>query len=214
MSKLDNEKLKPQNLFCVGRNYINHAIELANSVPKEPMIFMKPTHSVVYTDGSEIAFPSNEGDIHYEIELVLYIGKEVTDNFLADDIVTKMALGIDFTLRDVQTKLKSKGHPWLRAKGIRNSALLTSFWDFPGTEMCEQNQFTLICNNKIVQQGQADAMVFDFQTLLEYIHEHYGLGVGDMIYTGTPAGVGSIKADDKLELYWGDSLKGSFIVKM
>lgn len=209
---MTDEIVTPKNIYCVGRNYVNHAIELKNDLPIEPMIFMKPTHSVVYADDNEITFPNNQGEIHYETELVLYIGKKVTPSFKVDEIVTKMALGIDFTLRDVQTQLKQKGDPWLRAKGIRNSALLTRFWDFPSAKVCEQEEFKLKRNGETVQQSQASLMVFDFQTLLEYIHEHYGLDEGDLIYTGTPAGVGPIKNEDRFELYWNNSLKGSFIV--
>src|SRR5699024_3655183 len=98
-----------KNIFCVGRNYVKHARELGNDVPDKPMIFTKPTNSIIYADNQQIKFPRHQGEIHYEIEVVLYIGKEVTRPLQVDNIVTKMALGIDFTLRDVQSALKEKG---------------------------------------------------------------------------------------------------------
>src|SRR5699024_5294332 len=145
---------------------------------------------------------------------VLYIGKPVPLNFEVDDIVTKMALGIDFTLRDVQSTLKEKGHPWLLAKGFRNAALLTEFWNFPGVKSCEEEKFTLLQNDKTVQTGQANSMIFDFQALLKYIYENFSLGEGDVIFTGTPEGVGPIRHGDEFRLMWGKREKGSFRVKL
>ena len=206
--------MKINNIFCVGRNYAKHAAELGNEAPSKPMIFSKPTHSITYADGNSITFPSKKGEIHYEIELVLYIGKPVPEQFKVDDIVTQLALGIDFTLRDVQTTLKEKGHPWLLAKGFKNAALLTKFWDFPGVETCEQETFTLLQNDKVVQKGQAKSMIFNFQVLLQYIYENFGLAEGDVIFTGTPEGVGPIHHEDEFRLLWGEKEKGSFRVKL
>lgn len=204
------DKMDIKNIFCVGRNYVQHAKELGNEPPEVPMIFMKPTHSVVYADGSTITLPRDEGDIHYEAELVLYVGAQVSGSTKVNDIVTKMALGVDFTLRDVQTKLKEKGHPWLLAKGFKNAALLTEFWDFPGEANCQSEDFMLIKNNKIVQKGQAQEMIFNLQTLIDYIHHTFGLSEGDVIFTGTPKGVGSVRHGDQFKLLWGVEEKGRF----
>lgn len=201
-----------KNIFCVGRNYVQHAKELGNEPPEIPMIFMKPTHSVVYADGSPITLPQDQGDIHYETELVLYIGPHRPEATKVNDLVTKMALGVDFTLRDVQTKLKKKGHPWLLAKGFKNAASLTEFWDFPGEAICQSKDFTLVKNNEVVQKGQAQEMIFSLQTLIDYIHHTFGLSEGDVIFTGTPAGVGSVRQGDQFKLYWGMEEKGRFSI--
>lgn len=201
-----------KNIFCVGRNYVKHARELGNDVPDKPMIFTKPTNSIIYADNQQIKFPRHQGEIHYEIEVVLYIGKEVTRPLQVDNIVTKMALGIDFTLRDVQSALKEKGHPWLLAKGFKNATLLTNFWEFPGQTACEQEDFSLIKNARIVQQGNIKSLIFNFQNLIEYIDDHFGLTSGDIIFTGTPEGVGPITDKDELKLFWNEELKGSFQV--
>ncbi len=201
-----------KNIYCIGRNYKNHALELGNAVPEKPLVFSKPTSAVALADGSEIPFPNDRGEIHHELEIVLYIGNEVKPGFTVDEVVTKMALGVDFTLRDVQSELKKKGHPWLIAKGFRNSAIITEFWDFPGVEACKEVDFSLLKNEELVQQGNIQSVIFDFQTLLEYVHEHIGLRPGDIIFTGTPEGVGPISDKEKYVLKWGDEEKGSFIV--
>lgn len=200
------------NIFCIGRNYKDHATELGNAVPEKPLVFSKPTHSLVKADGSVLEYPNGQGDIHHEIEVVLYIGNEVEEDFKVEDVVTKMALGVDFTLREVQSELKKKGHPWLLAKGFKNAAVVTDFWDFPGVEKSKEVEFSLVRDGETVQKGNIGQVIFDFQTILEYVHHHFGLGKGDIIYTGTPEGVSAISDGEKYELHWGDEEKGSFIV--
>jgi fumarylpyruvate hydrolase len=201
-----------KNMYFIGRNYKNHALELGNDIPDAPIVFSKPTHALVKADGSVISYPKDRGDIHHELEIVLYIGNEVKDGFKVDDVVTKMALGIDFTLRDVQTELKKKGHPWLLAKGFKNSAVVTDFWDFLGVSKCKEVDFSLLCNEETVQQGNISSVIFDFQTILEYINREFGLSKGDIIYTGTPEGVSAISDKEKYDLKWGNKTKGSFTV--
>jgi len=201
-----------KNIFCIERNYENHAKELRNETPKTPIVFLKPTYSLANISNNTLKLPLNQGIIHYEIEIVLYIGKKVPNLFQVDDIVTKMALGVDFTLRDVQTDLKNKGYPWLLAKGFRNSAAVTEFWDFPGVTEAEKTDFFLVKNNTIVQEGLGKSMIFNFQNVLEYINKNFGLQEGDIIFTGTPEGVGSISAKDQYILKWGSEIKGSFII--
>lgn len=203
-----------KNIYCVGRNYVNHAKELGNEVPEHPMIFIKPTHSIGKADGSLITLPKEQGDIHYELELVLYIGKEVQPNFHVNDIVTQMALGIDFTLRDVQSKLKERGHPWLLAKGFPNAAVLTDFWEFRGAVVTEKEPFILLKNDEIVQSGYASSMIFNFQTLLDYIYNTCGLSKGDIVFTGTPEGVGPVSHGDELIMKWGQQEKGRFSIEI
>jgi len=204
-----------QNIFCVGRNYREHALELDNPVPEHPLIFSKPTNSIVQAKGQKVFYPNIDGEIHYEIEVVLKISKDVgREAIQTDDIIGEMALGIDFTKRDVQTTLKEKGHPWLLAKGFKNATVLTDFWRFPGEKMCNEKAFSLVKNGNVVQKGNTSQLIFSFKHLLEYIHEHFELRQGDIIFTGTPEGVGPICDGDHFQLYWGKELKGSFEVRM
>jgi fumarylpyruvate hydrolase len=203
-----------RNIYCVGRNYRLHAEELGNAVPTSPFLFSKPTHALVQADGKAIMLPGNQGEVHYETELVLHIACSYEPGMKVEDIVDKMALGIDFTLRDVQSELKKKSHPWLRAKGFPNSALLTSFHAFPGVAACQETDFALVKNGEQVQQGNTRDMLFDMQTIIEFTAEHFGLGEGDIIYTGTPAGVGPVADGDKLELLWGEDVWGTCTIKL
>src|SRR5699024_8183323 len=157
--------------------------------PDYPMIFSKPAYSLTHANGGLIPYPGNRGAIHYEVEIVLYIGKPVTDNFSVEDVVTKMALGLDMTLRDIQSDLKKKSHPWLLAKGFPNAAVITDFWQYPGIDACKESDFSLYKNGECVQSGNIRNLIFDFQTLLTYIHQHIGLNEGDVVFTGTPEGV-------------------------
>lgn len=204
-----------RNIFCIGRNYVNHAVELGNAVPDQPMVFSKPVNSLVYADGQEIGYPENRGEIHHELEIVLYIGEDITDDDVqVDKVVTKMALGVDLTLRDVQSELKKKGHPWLLAKGFKNAAIVTEFWDFPGEVACRKKNFSLLRDGEAVQEGNMTSMIFSFQTILAYIQANFGLKKGDIIFTGTPEGVGPIADGEKYELQWGEERKGSFTIHM
>lgn len=201
------------NIYCIGRNYRAHAVELGNAVPDKPMVFMKPTHALVPMNGRSIALP-NQGEIHYEAELVVHIGEAYKPGCHPDDIIDLMALGIDFTLRDVQSTLKEKGHPWLPAKGFLNSAPLTDPRPFPGMQALEERNFALFKNGQQVQQGNVSQMIFDLPNLIDYIALHYGLGPGDLIFTGTPEGVGAIADGDQLQLYWGESCWGECTVQL
>ncbi|WP_245669687.1 fumarylacetoacetate hydrolase family protein [Desulfuribacillus alkaliarsenatis] len=197
-----------KNIYCVGRNYELHAKELNNKVPTKPMIFSKPTHSTVEANGQEILFPGDKGSIHYEVELVIHIGQDYIDGITVDEIVDKMAIGIDFTLRDVQSALKEKGHPWLLAKGFPNSALLSPFIDFSGAEDCKRTSFALLKNGEQVQIGNISDMIFNLQIIIDYIAKNFGLGKGDIIFTGTPEGVGEVADNDEMQLKWGENILG------
>ncbi|OCT11939.1 fumarylacetoacetate hydrolase [Paenibacillus pectinilyticus] len=203
-----------RNIYCVGRNYRAHAAELGNDVPDQPMIFTKPTHALAAIDGGALALPSDQGEIHYETELVLHIAKPYTEGVKVDEIVDQYALGIDFTLRDVQNVIKKKGQPWLPAKGFLKSAPITAFRPFPGASQLTESNFQLRKNGQVVQDGNIGLMIFDLQTLIDYIAKHYGLGPGDIIYTGTPEGVGPVKDGDHVELLWGEESFGHFTVTL
>ncbi|GAA0133823.1 fumarylacetoacetate hydrolase family protein [Paenibacillus sp. YSY-4.3] len=203
-----------RNIYCVGRNYRLHIEELGNDVPSEPMIFMKPSHAVVPMDGSTIELPEGRGEVHYEAELVLRIGREYTPGIAVDDLVDVVAFGIDFTLRDVQNKLKDKGHPWTAAKAFLNSAPLTPYMAFPGVEDTAAQDFVLRKNGEVVQRGNIKNMIFPLQQIVDYIAKNYGLGEGDLIFTGTPEGVGPVVDGDKLELDYGGQVLGSCTVQL
>ncbi|KYG31792.1 fumarylacetoacetate hydrolase family protein [Alkalihalobacillus trypoxylicola] len=201
-----------KNIFCIGRNYVKHAEELGNEVPKQPILFSKPTHALTKADGRVLSFPKLLGEIHHELEIVLHIHKNVEKGDLIEDVVDKMALGIDLTLRDLQSELKRKGQPWLRAKGFRESAILTDFWDFPGIEECKKNSFSLTNNSEIVQKGTINEMIFSFQMILDELIKAFGVKAGDIIFTGTPEGVGPLEDGDDFSLYWNEKKVGNFLV--
>lgn len=203
-----------RNVYCVGRNYRLHAAELGNDVPDQPMIFTKPTHAVVFMEGQEIQLPGQVGDVHYEGELVLHIGKPYEQGMNVDELVDQMALGIDFTLRDLQNKMKEKGHPWLPAKGFLGSASLTAFRPFPGFAETKTRDFTLIKNGVEAQRGNIQDMIFNLQQIIDFIATHYGLGARDIIYTGTPAGVSKVLDGDTLELCWNEESWGKCTIRL
>jgi len=200
------------NVYCVGRNYKLHAAELGNDVPEEPMIFMKPSHAAVELGGQVLTLPQEKGEVHYEGELVLRVSRSYEPGAKVEDLVDQMALGIDFTLRDVQTVIKKKGHPWTAAKGFKNSAPISEFIEFPGVEAAGTQDFTVHKNGSEVQRGNIKDMIFPLQEIVDYIGMNYGLGEGDVIFTGTPAGVGPCVQGDEFKLYWGERLLGSCVI--
>ncbi|WP_274365506.1 fumarylacetoacetate hydrolase family protein [Paenibacillus thermotolerans] len=202
-----------RNVYCVGRNYAEHAKELGNSVPKSPLIFLKPSHAIVPMEG-ELTLPAGVGEIHHEAELVLHVAKAYTPGARVEELIDRIGLGLDFTLRDVQSELKKQGQPWLPAKGFRGSAPLTALFPFPGTERTEAAEFSLRKNGETVQRGFARDMIFPLRTIIDFIGNQYGLGAGDLIFTGTPSGVGKVEAGDRLELYWEGALLGASTVRL
>ncbi|TVX92566.1 fumarylacetoacetate hydrolase family protein [Paenibacillus agilis] len=203
-----------RNVYCIGRNYKLHALELGNDVPTKPMVFMKPSHSVVpIGDRTPLALPLHQGAVHHEIEIVLYIGREITPDTQVDEAIEAVALGLDFTLRDVQETLKTKGHPWLPAKGVHNSGPITNTIPFEGAQQVIRTPFALLRNGEVVQQGTAADMIFDLQQLIQFVASNYGLSKGDVIFTGTPAGVGAVQAGDVLELQWNGETIGSCVIE-
>ncbi len=191
-------------IFCIGRNYVDHALELNNPVPKSPLIFMKP-QTALLTDGKPFFHPDFSENIHHEIELVLKIkknGKNIVSGF-GSDYFDAIGLGIDFTARDLQDKLKEKGQPWELAKAFDNSAVLGNFVDKSELDDLAAVDFSLTKNGVIVQQGNSRDLIFSFGYLIEYISRFFTLQTGDLIYTGTPAGVGPVKPGDVLEGYLG-----------
>lgn len=178
------------------------------------MFFFKPTHAVASADGRTVVLPGDQGAVHYETEWVIHIGRRYVHGLSADELIDGMALGVDFTLRDVQSVLKEKGYPWLAAKGFLNSAVLTPFTGFQGIETCSQTNFSLEINGVRVQNGNIGQMIFDPQALLDFCGTHYGLDKGDILFTGTPAGVGEVSEGDAFTLKWGSEIMGSFTASL
>lgn len=203
-----------RNIYCVGRNYRLHAAEMGNAVPEQPMLFSKPTHALALMDGSEIAVPGTRGEVHYEAEVVIRIGRDYEPGMPADELIDGVALGVDLTLRDVQSELKKKGYPWLAAKGFRNSAPISAFRPFPGASSFGSEPFGLRINGKEVQKGNITEMIFDMQTIVDFCAEHYGIGRGDVLFTGTPAGVGALADGDRLQLYYGSETWGESVIRL
>lgn len=203
-----------RNIYCVGRNYRLHAAELGNEVPTSPMLFTKPSHAAVAMVDGILELPHSQGSVHYEAEVVFAVGRTYEAGLSYDDLITSFTVGLDLTLRDVQESLKAKGHPWLAAKGFRNSAPLGRWRSYPGAEVLNELEFGLTINDKEVQRSSIRDMVFDLQQIVDYVGQAYGLAAGDLIFTGTPAGVGSLSEGDKLEVWWNNESVGRATVKL
>lgn len=202
-------------IICIGRNYVSHAEELKNEVPSEPIYFMKPD-SALLRNNDPFYIPEWTNEVHHEIELVIKInriGKNIEKRF-AHRYYDEIGLGIDFTARDVQNKLRVKGLPWEKAKAFDQSACLGNiFFDktiFPDADAIN---FKLNRNGKPAQEGNSGLMIFDFDEIISYVSQFMTLKIGDLIYTGTPAGVGKIEIGDHLEGYLEDKKLLDFYIK-
>lgn len=185
-------------IICIGRNYRDHAKELDNPVPEIPLVFMKPSTALLINN-KPFYHPEFSNEIHYEVEVVLRIcknGRHIQPDFV-QDYYDKIGLGIDFTARDIQKKCKEKGHPWEIAKAFDHSAVVGKFFDADQFD-CNNIEFSLKKNEVTVQQGNTRDLIFDFSYLMQYISSRFTLHIGDLIFTGTPAGVGPIKIGDQL----------------
>lgn len=208
----ENSAIK--NIYCIGRNYRLHALELGNEVPDEPLVFTKPSHAVAKMDGGILELPGGKGEVHFELEIVLRIGRAYEPGMDTEQIISAMALGLDLTLRDVQSKLKAKGQPWLAAKGFRQSAPIGEWLSYPGESALASNEFALLRDGAEAQRGCSRDMLFGVSELVHYIGQNYGLGAGDLIYTGTPAGVAALNDGDKLTAVWAGREVGSCVIKL
>lgn len=189
-------------IFCIGRNYVDHAKELGNEVPSEPLVFMKPPTALLINN-KPFYYPDFSKDIHYECEIVVKIGKNgknIQPQF-AKNYIKEISLGIDYTARDLQTKLKEKGHPWEIAKGFNGSAVIGDFIPLEQFEDVNNIHFHLIKNGEKVQIGNTKDMLFNIEKIITHISKYFLIHQGDYIYTGTPAGVGPIQIGDLLEGY-------------
>lgn len=185
-------------IICIGRNYQEHAKELENEIPEKPVIFIKPDTALL--KGNDFYLPEFSKEIHYEVELVLKISKggKYIQKENASKHYEEIGLGIDFTARDLQKELKSKGLPWEISKGFDGSAVISAFHNKNNFNL-ENIHFSLQKNSEKVQQGNSNQMIFDFDKIISYASQFFTLRVGDLIFTGTPAGVGKISENDILE---------------
>lgn len=191
-------------LICIGRNYADHARELGNEIPENPVIFMKPDTAVL-KKGSDFYLPEFSDDVHYELEVVLKIskgGKYITEEHAAKHI-EEIGLGIDFTARDLQSELKKKGLPWELAKGFDGSAVLSEFFKKEDYDLSRLN-FSLIKNKETVQRGNTSLMLFSPEKIIAFVSKFFTLRTGDLIFTGSPQGVGKVAENDVLEAFLED----------
>ena len=187
-------------IICIGRNYSEHAKELGNDTPSEPVVFLKPD-TAINPKGHPFFIPDFSNNIQHEIELVIKInkvGKHIQKSF-AHKYYNQIGLGIDFTARDLQQKLKSKGLPWEKAKGFDGSAFVSKEFIEKQELNLSNIEFSLTNNEKIVQSGNSKDMIFSFDNIISYVSQFYTLKIGDLIFTGTPSGVAQVKNGDKLE---------------
>ncbi len=201
-------------IICVGRNYAEHATELKNEVPKEPVLFMKPETALVLKR-QPFFLPDFSNDVHYEAELVVKInklGKNIQARF-AHKYYDQISVGIDFTARDVQAELKAKGLPWEKAKAFDGSAVVGTFVSVGDFENINRLNFSLKQNGETKQLGNTADMIFSVDHLIEYISSFFTLKIGDLIFTGTPSGVGKVNINDHLSLFLEDNQLVSINVK-
>jgi 2-keto-4-pentenoate hydratase/2-oxohepta-3-ene-1,7-dioic acid hydratase in catechol pathway len=201
-------------IICIGRNYLKHARELEHDIPTEPVFFMKPDSSLLL-DNRHFFIPDFSKEIHHEVELIVKInrlGKSIESKF-ANRYYDEIGLGVDFTARDLQRKLIEKGLPWEKAKAFDSAAVLGEF--IPKQELGDLGQidFSLRKNGEVVQSGNSRDMIFNIDTIIEYISQFVTLKIGDLIYTGTPAGVGSVNNNDQLEGFIGERKMFDFLIK-
>jgi 2-keto-4-pentenoate hydratase/2-oxohepta-3-ene-1,7-dioic acid hydratase in catechol pathway len=200
--------------ICIGRNYAEHAKELGNEVPDQPVIFMKP-NSAYHQPSNPFYYPEFTNELHYECEIVVRISKngKLIEEVNASKYYDSISVGIDFTARDIQTELKKKGLPWEKAKGWDGSAVIGK-WQPISQEVDMKNIiFSLNKNGQVVQQGNSRDMIHDIDKIIAHVSRFFSLNIGDVIFTGTPAGVGECVVGDELEAFLMDESMLTLLVK-
>lgn len=191
--------------ICVGRNYAAHAAELNNALPTEPVIFLKPATAVL-PPGQPFVLPAFSHDMHYEGELTLRIGRRAraVAESEARSVIDGVGVGIDWTARDLQNELKSKGLPWERSKAFDGSAVLSPFRPIAQFADLQDIRFTLSLNGELRQQGHTADMLYPVARVVAFVSQYFTLEPGDVLFTGTPSGVGAVAPGDRLELSLAD----------
>ena len=185
-------------IICIGRNYAKHIEELENEKPLEPVIFMKPDSSVLLKK-HPFVIPPFSNEVHYEVEILVKICKigKYIDKKFAPKYYKEIGLGLDFTARDLQSKLKEKGLPWEKAKAFDGSAVISEFFSKSNYDLANLS-FQLFKNNQLVQDGNSKNMLWKIDEIIAYVSQFFTLKIGDVIFTGTPAGVGTVRPKDVL----------------
>ncbi|WP_411768303.1 fumarylacetoacetate hydrolase family protein [Winogradskyella sp. A3E31] len=189
-------------LICIGRNYTDHIEELKNERPTDPVVFLKPDTSILLKK-QPFFIPEFSDDVHHEVEILVKIkkvGKHIAKKF-AHKYYDEIGLGIDFTARDLQAQLKAKGLPWEKAKAFDGAAVIGKWLPKSNFENVDHINFRLEKNEEVVQQGNTELMLWKIDELIEYVSKYFTLKIGDIIFTGTPAGVGRVFAEDQLKGY-------------
>ena len=189
-------------IICIGRNYVDHIKELDNEKPTEPVVFLKPDSAILLKQ-HPFVIPEFSNDVHHEIEILVKInkvGKYIEPKF-APNYYDEIGLGIDFTARDLQTKLKEKGLPWEKSKAFDGSAVIGDFLSKKDFSSLENINFELHSNNVVVQKGNTSLMIWKIDEIIAHVSQYFTLKKGDIIFTGTPSGVAAVKPNDILEGY-------------
>ena len=193
-------------IICVGRNYVDHIKELNNNKPKEPVLFLKPQTAII-NKGQPFFIPSFSNEVHYELEVIIKINRlgRFIENKFSHKYYDEIGLGIDFTARDLQLELKKNGLPWEKAKAFDGSCLIGDWKNKKDFNNIDNIDFRLTKNDEIVQNSNTSLMLWKVDELIEYISKFFTLKIGDIIFTGTPAGVGKVQLNDKLKGYLNDN---------
>lgn len=189
-------------IICIGRNYVDHAKELNNPVPKEPVFFMKPDTALIPAR-NPFVYPSFSNDVHHEVEIVVKInrlGKHIDEKF-AHKYFNEISVGVDFTARDIQQQCKEKGLPWEKAKAFDGSAPTGTFININEIADINNLDFNIQVNGETKQQGNTKDMLFNIHQIIAHVSKFVTLKIGDFIFTGTPAGVGPINIGDKIDCF-------------
>jgi 2-keto-4-pentenoate hydratase/2-oxohepta-3-ene-1,7-dioic acid hydratase in catechol pathway len=186
-------------IICIGRNYTEHIAELANEKPSDPVVFLKPDTAILLKK-QPFFIPDFSDDVHHEVEILVKINKlgKYIDRKFAHKYYEEIGLGIDFTARDMQAELKQKGLPWEKAKAFDGSAVIGNWLSKSKFESVDNINFSLQKNEQLVQQGNTSLMLWKIDELIEYVSKYFTLKIGDIIFTGTPSGVGKVVANDQL----------------
>lgn len=199
--------LPVKSIYCIGRNYAEHAKELNNPLPTSPLVFLKPQSSICY-DGDEILIPTQSSDVHHEVELVVAISKICKNASESEslDYISGAGIGIDFTARDIQQKAKELGQPWTVAKGFDTFAPISNFIPLVEIENVQNLDLKLSVNDSVKQSGNTSQMIFSIKKIVSFLSGIFTLYPGDLIFTGTPSGVSSIKSKDVITASLGKNL--------
>ncbi|MEN1785485.1 MAG: fumarylacetoacetate hydrolase family protein [Bacteroidota bacterium] len=192
-------------LICIGRNYVDHIKELGNQRPKEPVVFIKPDSAILPKE-QDFYIPEFSDNVHYEVEVIVKInkvGKHIDKRF-APTYYEEISVGVDFTARDLQSQLKEKGLPWEKAKGFDGSAIIGKWISKERCENLDNLNFSLLKNGKIVQKGDTALMLWKIDELIAHVSTYFTLKKGDILFTGTPAGVDKVERNDYFEGYIGE----------